>query len=213
MGFNLGFKGLSNKYRSGKNTFWLWRVRELLRVFSLSWLLQMMNLWFVSVEGDGELSTDDGSRICSLQLPSIRHKGHLIKHMRAWRLIFTYVRLAGQGLEIFFSPNARNFLFSKRVQTASGAHLASYPMGIGFRPRWQSEQGVKLTTHFYLVPRLRMNGAIPLPLLYAVITWTGKTLPVPLLLPVTEKSKPRIPLLEHSLCTFLCVLCDWFHIC
>ena len=57
---------------------------------------------------------------------------------------------------------ARDFLFSKSVQTGSGAHLAFYPMGIAFRPRGQNDQGVKLTTQFHLVPRLRMNGAIPL---------------------------------------------------
>ena len=68
---------------------------------------------------------------------------------------------------------ARDFLFSKSVQTGSGAHLASYSMGIGFSPRGQNDQGVKLTTQFHLVPGLRMNGVIPLLLLYAVITWPG----------------------------------------
>jgi hypothetical protein len=39
------------------------------------------------------------------------------------------------------------------LQTGSGAHPASYPMGTGGRfPR----RGVKLTTHLHLVPRSRM---------------------------------------------------------
>jgi len=38
------------------------------------------------------------------------------------------------------------------VQTGSGAHAASYTVGSG---------GVKLTTHFHLVSRLRMHGSVP----------------------------------------------------
>jgi hypothetical protein len=37
-------------------------------------------------------------------------------------------------------------------------------------------QGMKLTTLLHLVPRLRMNGAVPLLLIYAFIAWTRKTL-------------------------------------
>jgi hypothetical protein len=31
----------------------------------------------------------------------------------------------------------------------------------GLLPRWETSQGVKLTTHFHLLPRLRMHGAVP----------------------------------------------------
>jgi hypothetical protein len=35
---------------------------------------------------------------------------------------------------------------------------------------------VKMTTHFHLVPRLRMCGAVPLLLLYVFMVWKGTTL-------------------------------------
>jgi hypothetical protein len=44
-----------------------------------------------------------------------------------------------------------------RVQTSSGSHPASYPMGT----RGSFPRGVKLTTHLHPVPRSRMHGAIP----------------------------------------------------
>ena len=37
--------------------------------------------------------------------------------------------------------------------------------------------GMKITTHLYLVPRLRMSGARSVLHLYAVMEWTGITLP------------------------------------
>jgi hypothetical protein len=37
--------------------------------------------------------------------------------------------------------------------------------------------GVILPTHVHLVPRIRMNGAIPLLPLYTFTAWTGMTLP------------------------------------
>jgi hypothetical protein len=49
-------------------------------------------------------------------------------------------------------------------------------MSNGVLSRRYSGQGVKLTTDLYLVPRLRMNGVIPLLPLYAFVAWTGKTL-------------------------------------
>jgi len=43
--------------------------------------------------------------------------------------------------------------------------MAFYPVGTwGLFPWEQSGRGVKLTTHFHLVPRLRMHGCVsPLP--------------------------------------------------
>ena len=61
------------------------------------------------------------------------------------------------------------------VQTNSGVHSASYSIRNGVVSRGQSSQGVKLTTHFRLVPRLRMRGAIPVLPLYALTLWTAKT--------------------------------------
>jgi hypothetical protein len=68
------------------------------------------------------------------------------------------------------------FLFYKNIQTVFGAHLASYSMDPGILSRGQSGQGVNLTTHIHLAPRLRTSGNIhPLPL-YAFMALTGKTL-------------------------------------
>jgi len=51
----------------------------------------------------------------------------------------------------------------------------------GLFHRGYSNQGMKLTTHFSLIPRLRLSGAIPLLPLYAFMACTG-TLPLPLYL-------------------------------
>ena len=67
------------------------------------------------------------------------------------------------------------------VQTNSGVHSASYSIRNGVVSRGQSSQGVKLTTHFRLVPRLRMRGAIPVLPLYALTLWTAKTWPFEIL--------------------------------
>jgi hypothetical protein len=36
-----------------------------------------------------------------------------------------------------------------------------------------SVRGVNLTTHFHVVPKLRLSEAIPLATLYAFVAWTG----------------------------------------
>jgi len=54
------------------------------------------------------------------------------------------------------------FLFSKTVQTESGAHPASHSIGTGVLSQRYNGGGVKMTTYLQLVPRLRMRGAIPL---------------------------------------------------
>jgi len=55
-----------------------------------------------------------------------------------------------------FDSRQRQGLLSlcHRVQTGSESHLASYPLGTGGK----SGQGVTVTTHIHLVPRLRMRG-------------------------------------------------------
>jgi hypothetical protein len=66
----------------------------------------------------------------------------------------------------------------QNIQTGSGAHPASCSMGTGFFPGGEAAVGVMLTSHLQLVPRLRMNGAIPLLPLYAFMAWTGEELPL-----------------------------------
>jgi hypothetical protein len=58
----------------------------------------------------------------------------------------------------------RSKIFSCRlcVQTSSGAHPASFPMGTGCPfPRVKRGRGVTLTTHPHLVPRSRMSRSFP----------------------------------------------------
>ena len=49
------------------------------------------------------------------------------------------------------------------------AHLGSFPE--------KNSEGMKLTTDFHLVPRLRMSGDTPPLTLKAFMAWTGITLP------------------------------------
>jgi hypothetical protein len=57
---------------------------------------------------------------------------------------------------------AKDFSILQIVQTALGAHPASYSMGTEVLSRRKSGRNVKLTTHPHLVPRLKINGAMPL---------------------------------------------------
>jgi len=61
----------------------------------------------------------------------------------------------------------KTFTLLQDIQTASGAHPASYLMGITrVLSHSQSRWGVKLTTHLHLVPRLRISAAILMPSLH-----------------------------------------------
>jgi hypothetical protein len=50
-------------------------------------------------------------------------------------------------------------------------------MGTGVLSRGYSGRRLRLTTQIHLVPRLRINGAVPLFPLYAFMVWTETTLP------------------------------------
>jgi hypothetical protein len=66
---------------------------------------------------------------------------------------------------------AGNFPLHHRIQTGSGAHPASYPMGTrGSFLGGKAAGACTLTTHLHIVPRSRMRGAIP-PLQYAFMAW------------------------------------------
>jgi hypothetical protein len=68
---------------------------------------------------------------------------------------------------------AGNFsLHHRRVQTGSGAHPASYPMGkTGVLSLGVKRPERELTTHLDLVPRSRMRGALPPLSQYAFMAW------------------------------------------
>ena len=80
---------------------------------------------------------------------------------------------AGQtGVRI--SGEARYFYLLRNVQTGSDADLAFHSTGTAILSRELSGQGMNLTTHLHLVPRLGMRGAMPLLRLYAFMAWRGK---------------------------------------
>jgi hypothetical protein len=70
----------------------------------------------------------------------------------------------GTGRPEFDSKLGPDFSFRHHVQIGSGTHTESYLTDTAAFPREQGGRDVKLTTHFHLVPRLRMRGtAISLP--------------------------------------------------
>jgi hypothetical protein len=83
---------------------------------------------------------------------------------------------AGQaGFE--FQHGQEIFSFQKLSRQALKAHPASYSVGTTVLSQGSGSEGIKLTIHLHLVPRLRMSGAITLLPLYAIMLWTGITLP------------------------------------
>jgi hypothetical protein len=81
--------------------------------------------------------------------------------------IVTGYRLDELGSGVRFPAGTWNFFLHHRVQTSSGAHPASYPMGTGrsFPGGKAAGWDANLTTHIRLVPRSRMHGATtPLPI-------------------------------------------------
>jgi hypothetical protein len=74
--------------------------------------------------------------------------------------------LDDRGSRVRFPAGDGNFSLHHRVQTSSGAHPASYPVGTG-----AVSLRVKLTTPLHLVPRSRVRGAIrPFPQ-YVFMVW------------------------------------------
>jgi len=69
---------------------------------------------------------------------------------------------------------------SKTVPTGSGTHTASHSMDTGVHSWGQRGCGMRMTTHLYLVPRLRIRGLVPLLPLHTFMMWSGPTLPLPI---------------------------------
>jgi len=76
--------------------------------------------------------------------------------------LFIFCLLAG--------GNDGSFPLRPHIQTGSGTHPASYAMGTGIFPRGESIRCLKLTTHFHLVPRLRMRSYTSIPQ-YVFMAW------------------------------------------
>jgi hypothetical protein len=64
----------------------------------------------------------------------------------------------GWAIEVRSQTEAEDFSSSPCIQTGSGAHPTSYPMGTGvLSPGVKRGQGVTLITNLHLVPRLSMS--------------------------------------------------------
>ena len=74
-------------------------------------------------------------------------------------------------------PGKQDFFF---VSKTAGTHTPSHSMATGVHSRGKRVCDMQLTTHLYLVPRLRINGAIPLLPLHTFMVWTGPISPLPL---------------------------------
>jgi hypothetical protein len=64
----------------------------------------------------------------------------------------------GYGLDYCgsFPSRDKRLLFSPQLVDRLGTHISSYPMSIsGLFPEGLSNRGMKLTTHYHLVPRSR----------------------------------------------------------
>jgi hypothetical protein len=86
-----------------------------------------------------------------------------------------------------FRAGARDFSLLQNI------HPASYSVGRGLFSCWLSTQGVKLTSHFHLVPRLRMSGAMYLP--FYMPPWHVQA---QLYLPLCSKQKILCNIITHS---------------
>jgi len=89
---------------------------------------------------------------------------------RSWSSIVglvTCCRLDGLGANLGKDRKCPDLLWGLRSLLFSGYQC--FFLGV-------HGQGMKLTTHIHLLPRLRMSGAVPLIPIYAFVAWTGKIL-------------------------------------
>ena len=102
------------------------------------------------------------SRLCGL-----RYRESLkLNHKKRRVLLVTYFINIWATRWTFWGSNTsrgERFRFSQTVQTSSGTHSIFDSLGTGVLcSGGLSDLGVKLTTHFHLVPTLRMIGAVSL---------------------------------------------------
>ena len=100
------------------------------------------------------------------------------------------VRLWAGQPRVKIPVGTRDFLFFINAQCGSGVHPSSNSVWCS---QGLSGQVMKLSTHFCLVPRIRMSGTLPLLLPYAFMALTERTLPFHLLC-VKVLQNEKIPL-------------------
>jgi hypothetical protein len=86
-------------------------------------------------------------------------------------------RLVAQRLNHYAAPSPNlgwgKRLLQNRPHRYGGSYQTSYSLGTGLHSLGKSGRSMKFTTHFHLLPRLRMSGAVLLLPLHAFMTWTG----------------------------------------
>jgi hypothetical protein len=153
--------------------------------------------WLYAEEGLQSRRKDElqdvGSTAAVAVFPASNRRDSRQQHHRRGELLsvmarrFTEMGLEGgvrlragrpMGLGSITESNKRYFRSSKALQSALR------PTGCWnvFSLRYDGR-----TVNLHVVPRLRMSGTVTLFPLYAFMTWTGTTLPVPLLLSVVRE--------------------------
>jgi hypothetical protein len=100
-------------------------------------------------------------RTCGLYIQNKETKLKL-RFINYEEVVFETFRSLGKFTSITFPVRAGNFSPHHCIQTGSGSHPASYPMGIsGSFPGGKAAGVVMFTTHLHLVPNSRMREAIP----------------------------------------------------
>ena len=97
--------------------------------------------------------------------------------------------LRAERCEVRVATGAGKFHVPENVQTGPEAHPAYCVLVTGSSCPWIKMRDVRPTAHRKLIPKLRMNGAIPLLPLYSLMECKGTTLPLRL---YTEKMEWRI---------------------
>ena len=104
-------------------------------------------------------------------------KTHFLRKSPCNSLSFPYttlaIRLRDERSGVRIPVEARHFIFSI-TSRQPGAHPDSHSVRTEVVSRGLRGRGVNITTHFHLVSRLRMSGAILLLLRYNLTAWTGK---------------------------------------
>jgi hypothetical protein len=95
---------------------------------------------------------------------------HKLNHAALRAAVTTRLRVGQSGTLI--PAGSRTFSILYVAHTDSEAHSATNSMGPVILFRTYSDWGVRPTTHLHPERRLRMSGAIPLLLLYALMEWT-----------------------------------------
>jgi hypothetical protein len=119
-------------------------------------MMKLMGILFIPLSAlmrrAEEIVVEDGNKVNAFQW-SIHFNNY--EHLIVFRSPdSSVIIMTGYGLGSI--PGIENIFFFPRVQTDSGNHPASYPMGTGkLFPPGSIGRGVKLTTHLHLVVRSR----------------------------------------------------------